>query len=120
MPRQIIVLDIQQGPPGQKNVKAIFWFPIAQAKAYPKPTFQSALDPTLAGGNAVTGPELASLQAGTILEQVQIFTYPSSYTATQVKADLQQAYNDGLAVINSLPNPISFYGVSFDGTVWSA
>lgn len=120
MARQIIVLDISQANGGQKAVRVAFWFPIAQAKAYPKPTFQSAVDPTLAQAGQPSAQEISDLRAGLVLEEVGVYIFASSYTTAQIKADLQQLYTDRLAAVTAQPNPISFYGVSFDGAVWSA
>ena len=73
MARQIIVLDVTQANQGQKLVKAVFWFAITQAKAYQKPTFQSAVDDTLAGVNKVTTPEISDLRAGLVGPDAQAF-----------------------------------------------
>lgn len=122
--RQIIVLEVTQANPGQKLVKVAFWFPIAQAKAYPKPTFQSGIDPTLAGANAPTNAEIADLRAGVVLEEVANYPFASSFTNAEIKAELQRLYTDRAVAIAALPNPIAFYGVSYDpatgGTGWSA
>lgn len=120
MARQIIVLEVNQGTAGYKAIKVVFWFAIAAAKQYPKPTFQSSVDAVLAGGGAVSQGELAQLQSGALLEEVQVLNFASTYTALEIKAELQRLYTDRAAAVAVLPNPISFYGVSFDGLVWSA
>lgn len=120
MARQIIVLDTNPADGGNITVKVVFWYQIPQGRQIPKPSFQSAVDNSLAGAGAVNATEIAALQNGAMLEEVFLRTFPNTYTSAQIKAELQSFWATRNTYVQGLPNPIAFYGVSFDGTAWSA
>jgi hypothetical protein len=120
MPRQIIVLDTNIADGGYITCKVVFWIPVAVSRRIPKLTFQSAIDNTLAGSQQVTASESDDLKSGAVLEEIGLYRFPNSYTTAQIKTELQAAYTSRAAYVASLPNPIAFYGVSWDGAAWSS
>lgn len=118
MAKQIIVLETTPSNGGQISVRAAFWFPVTAGQEVPKPAFVSAWKT-----NAVPGPstqETADLQNGTVVEEVVSPIFPDNYTAAQIKAALVTFYQRRAAYLATLPFQGKYYGVSFDGTAWSA
>lgn len=119
MARQITVLTQQGVSSGTRQVKCVFWFTIAPANAQvPIPGFQSR-------ATTVSTAEQTALENGSVREEIQDFEFPSSYTATEMKALINKRYTDRAAAIAIEPATRAFYGVTYDPTVgtnggWSA
>src|SRR4051812_31550718 len=116
--REVIVLDVLPGTGsqgGQIQVRAVLWLPMTGTRMVPSLTnFSSqatAVDQTT---------EQPLLNSGAIREEVITDYLPSSYTTAEVKAWLQRRYADRLAFLLGAPSPRQYYGVSWDGTAWSA
>jgi hypothetical protein len=118
--RQIILLETQKAGDGITNVNCVFWITITAPTAQvPKAGFTSAAA-QLSGAQAITTTEQASLDSGAMREEVLNVVFSASDTTAQMKAELQRRYTDRVAAVNALPPTRAFYGVSFDGTAWSA
>lgn len=114
MAKQIIALETNPSDGGYISISTAMWFPVAAGKEVPVPTL------TKSAWTGASPAEIQALQAGTMKEEVNTFRFPSSYTAAQIKAELQASYVTRLAYLNSLPFQGQYYGVFFDGSVWSA
>jgi len=122
MAKQIVLLDISENQPGIVNIRCVFWLPVTSG--YPSPSFVSSyLDI-----NNTDPAVLTALQAGTILEEVHVFQFPTGSIATSwttveliIKAfyDSRKNYREG--VTSALPDPGSKYKIFNDSvTGWSA
>jgi hypothetical protein len=60
------------------------------------------------------------LQAGRVIEEFHSDSFPNTFTATQIKASLVAQYTSRKAYFASLPARGAFYGLTYDGTAWSA
>lgn len=121
MARQIIILETVKGSDGVTNVRTVQWFPIAAPAArVPAPGFRSAAA-ALAGTSAqITASEQASLDDGSVREEVVNVQIAASATNAQIKAELVRRYSDRAAAIAAEPPTRQYFGVSYDGAAWSA
>ena len=120
MARQILLLDTIKASDGITQVSGFCWFPIATVNArVPLPGFISAGAP-FTGGAVITAGEQAALEDGSVREERFNRIYPASTTNAQIKADLVRFFTDRAAAIALLPPTRAVYGVSYDGTSWSA
>lgn len=118
--RQIIVLETRKGGDGVSVVNGFFWFPISNVNArVPRPGFISA-GSSLTGAAAITPAEQAALEDGSVREENFAVNFAASTTVAQVKADLVRRYTDRAASVAAEPPTRAFYGLSYDGTSWSA
>lgn len=124
MAKDICILDIQEQQGGICNIRCVFWLPIVAP--YPQPSVKSAYlnsntDP------ATSGIESA-LQAGTLIEEVHIFQFPTSSIVSQwttveaiILAFLNARKNYRAGTLPALPDPGTKFGVLHDSsTGWSA
>lgn len=119
--REIILLEVNPADGGQIRVNAVFWFAITDPAAQIKQSsFASAVNANQAGAAAPTQAELGALQSGAVREEWKSFVFPNTYTAAQIKADLQSHYASRQSYLASLPAVEQWYGVSWDGTNWTA
>lgn len=117
MARQIIVLETVKASDGVVAVNVVQWFPIAAAtNRTPRPGAVSRA----ASAITVLPAEQASLEDGSVREEFINVGYPASMTTAAIKADLQKRYTDRATAIAAEPPIRQFYGVTFDGTAWSA
>lgn len=114
MAKQVITLETNPSDGGAIIVNVAMWFPVTAGKEVPIPSLTKS---TWSGASAA---EIQALQLGQVKEEVQVLRFPSSFTTAQIKAALVSAYNDRKTYLASLPFQGQFYGVFFDGTVWSA
>jgi hypothetical protein len=114
MAKQIITLEVQPGVGGMTTVTYVFWFPVTVGKEVPQPSLTKS---AYAGASAAS---LQALQLGQVIEESSSDTFPSSATKAQIQAQLQGIYSGRAAYLASLPPKGQYYGVFFDGTVWSA
>lgn len=112
--KTIIVLETNTNDGGQVTLRTAMWFPITPGKEVPRP------DILKSQWSGASGPEVASLQSGSVLEEVRVMSFPKSFTTAQIKASLVAAYSDRLAYLASLPFVGQYYGLFYDGSVWSA
>lgn len=110
MAKQVIVLGVTFSG-GQAFVQAAFWYVITSGAK------------TTGGGSAWSGAstaELAAIANGSILEELNNFTFPSSVTKSQVETILGQQWAIRNAQIGGL-GPALFNGVFLDSvTGWSS
>lgn len=98
-------------------VKAVFWFAVANPLArVPKSGASLAAD--IPGG--LTAGELSSLADGSVLEEPVQVSYSTTTTSTVIKADLVKRYADRGAYLATLSPTRQYYGIYYDGSVWSA
>lgn len=115
MAKQVIVLETSTSDQGGSiTIQAALWFPVASGREKPLPALAAS-----AFANA-SQAELDALKAGTVLEEVKLFTFPATFTPNQIKAEMVAAYTSRATYLATLPNRMQFYGVFFDGSVWSA
>lgn len=111
--RQIIILETLRGTGlGDTSVRHAFWFAIPVARRVPKPGAASAFRDALP-------LETAALQDGSVIEEVYDTQIPSGQTVAQIKATFEARYAARQSELTALPNINSYYGSSWDGTVWS-
>lgn len=108
--KQIIVLGQSQNGT-TVTISAAFWYPITTG----------ALAQTK--GSVWTGASAAentAIQNGTVLEEVQNFTFPVNTTATTIKDVLNKAWTQRNTALGGV-GPNQFNGIFFDSvTGWSA
>jgi hypothetical protein len=114
MAKQIIALETNPSDGGYISLTIAMWFPVPAGREVTVPSL------TKSAWTGASAAEIQALQLGTVKEEVNTFRFPSSYSAAQIKAELQASYTARLAYLNSLPFQGQYYGVFFDGTVWSA
>lgn len=120
MARQIIVLESRKSGDGTTSVSGVNWFPIAAADArVPKPGMQSAAK-ELSGAAVITAGEQTALETGAVREEGFGVLYAASTPLTQIKTDLVRRWTDRAAAIAAEPATRAFFGISYDGTAWSA
>lgn len=116
--REIIVLETNPADGGYITVNTLFWFAVPAAQQVPNPGYASAFKTI--GTAGPTAQETSDLQSGAMVEEWFQFRFPNTYTAAQIKAELQAAYATRQSFRATLPNKIQWYGVSWDGAAWSA
>lgn len=114
MARQIIVLERTPQSNGAASARVVFWLTVAAGQEAPRPGLTSAVQ----GTDQPTGPELAALQAGTVIEFVSSWQFPASYTLAQAKTFLEVAYADAQAAVTA-NSPGKLYGLVWDGSAWA-
>jgi hypothetical protein len=120
MPRQITVLESNKAGDGTTSIRGVFWFAMPKdAARVPLPQFVSAII-GVNGPTAITADEQAQLETGEVLEERFVITVAASTDLAQVKADLNRRYTDRAAAVTALPDTRAFYGLTFDGSAWSA
>ena len=120
MARQILLTETAKASDGITVVTGFFWFPIAASNArVPRPAFVSA-GVGFTGSALMTAGEQTALEDGSVREERWVKQFSASTTNAQIKAELQRCYVDRTAAVALEPATRQFYGVSFDGTVWSA
>jgi hypothetical protein len=118
--REIIVLEVNVADGGNISINFVFWFPVLVNARVPIPNIVTAVNAVLAGGQAVTTTEFQDLQSGAVVEEYYTRSFPNNYTTAQIKSELQAAWTTRKSYRDTLPNKISNYGLSWDGTVWSS
>jgi hypothetical protein len=113
MAKQIIVLDTLGNDGGTLAVTAVFWFPVTSGQESPKPTL------TASAWTGASAPEITALQLGTVIEEVQQYRFPNSYTLNQIKTELVSLYAARKVYLDALPFKGQYYGRSYDGTSWT-
>lgn len=113
--KQIIVLT-QSTNQTEVNYSVLFWFPITL-----NPVPQTAGSVWTPSGTSVgaSTAENQAIQAGSIKEEVQGFTFPVGTPVSAIEAVLQQAWAKRNAQIAG-QGANQFYGSFFDGTAWGA
>lgn len=112
MAKQIIFLE-RLNEPSDMTFRYALWatVPAARVSAYANANATSAFK------NA-SAPELAAIQAGQVVEKVDVLEAPAGTTRAQIQARLLTAFNAYQAQINAF-NPTAFYGTFFDGSGWT-
>ena len=112
MSRQIIILD-RLNEPGDMTFRYALWatVPPARVSAYANANAVSAFK------NATT-QEIALLQAGSVVEKVDVLNAQIGTSIGVIQASLIAAFNDFQSQVNSR-NPTVRYGTSWDGSSWT-
>lgn len=94
----------------------LFWFPIST-----NPQTQSGGSSWTASGTSTgaTTAENAAIQAGTIKEESQPFSFPVGTPVSAIESILQQAWTKRNAEIGGIGGN-QFYGSFWDGSVWGS
>lgn len=116
MARQIIALETNPASGGQISVRCAFWFPVPAGQEAPKSGFVSAVK----GAAVPTQAESDALMAGSVVEEVAIFSFPDNMTTATIKSTLVSLYQRRAVYLASMPWQGKYYGVSYDGAAWSA
>ncbi len=113
MAREIIILE-RLSEPSDMTFRYLLWatVPAARVSAYANATATSAF-------RNATAPELAAIQAGQVVERVDVFEAPIGTPVATIQAALIAAFNRFQAQINAF-NPTVRYGTAWDGVSWSA
>ena len=120
MPRQITVLDTRKAGDGRTQINGAFWFSISNVNArVPRPQYVSVLLNVPSPQN-VTAAEQAQVESGEVRDESFAIEIAASTTLPQAKADLQRRYTDRAAAVSAEPATRQFYGLTFDGSAWSA
>lgn len=122
MAKDIVLLDVREQQGGISTIRCVFWIPVTNG--YPAPTITSAY-PAISQTDAAV---FAQLQAGTMLEEVQSFAFPTSAIETSwstveliILAFYQARKNYRAGTVSPLLDPGAKYQVSHDSvTGWSA
>ena len=113
MAKQIVIIETNTADGGSNTVRAVFWFAVPVARRVPRP------DITASAYKDATAAEMTALQDGSVLEEVKLQGFPASQTGATIKATLVQQYTDRATYLATLPFKLQFYGVFYDGAVWS-
>lgn len=113
MAKQIIVLEINSvSQPGIVNVHYLLWLTTGSAIVNNSRTSAYTL---------ASGPEIAAIQAGTVIEETYNVSFPSTMTNTEMKVYLNRHFTARQTYWSGVPGPASFFNVFFDSsTGWSA
>lgn len=114
MARQIIIMERQVISFSLVQIRAAFWCTVTSLQALAKPNFTSAV----VGGDAPSAPELAELRAGTTIELVFQWLFPSTYTNAELRTFFEKAYAAVQASVTADP-PGIYYGATWDGGTWT-
>lgn len=109
--KQVIVLDLTDSG-GYIRVNTAFWLPVT-GTPIARTNAQSAW-------KAVSSQELADLAAGLFVEEINTFIYPHGTAKAVIQTNLIALYNARVTGLAALAPVNAYYGVFFDGTVWSA
>jgi hypothetical protein len=110
--KQIIALNLAPTTTGEVDVMTAFWYPVTAGNEFPQSASASQFSRSVADENT-------AISTGRLIEEVNSFRFPSSYTGAQMEAFLQVMYTAKLAARNAVPSAGQFYGFFFDGTAWS-
>ncbi len=102
--KQIIILDTTPSDGGKVRVRAVFWFPVPAENALPLPNLSQSI------WNGASPDEIAELQAGTVIEEVETQLFPTAATVEQVQDMLVSLYAARSAFLAQVP---------FKDGVWS-
>lgn len=108
--KQIIVLGQSQNGT-TVTIQAAFWYPIT-----------SGLLPQTAGSRwtGASAAENTAIQNGSVLEEIQSFSFPVGTTSTTIKDVLNKAWTQRNTALGGI-GPNQFNGVFFDSVSgWSA
>lgn len=111
--RRIIILESNPQIPGEPAFRYAMWadVPAGRESRYANPSFTSQVV-------GATGPEIAALQAGSVVERVFDSRWGTGSTVPQIQAQLVAKYGQFQAEITGT-NPWQRYGTSYDGTAWT-
>jgi len=117
--RQITILDASPSDGGRVNVRSVFWLPVPSGFEVPRPNAQSVIPTaaTLPGG--VTPDDVAALQKGVVVEEVRGETFPTTYSAEQVKDFLVAEYQARSDFFASIPFKGQLFGVAYVDGSWT-
>lgn len=113
--KQIVVLD-EGTSETQVSYRIAFWYPIT-VNAVPQTAGSVWVASGTSAGASVA--ENSAIQAGTIKEEVQSFSFPVGTPVSAIEAVLQQAWAKRNAQING-QGANQFYGAFYDGTAWGS
>ena len=108
MTREIIILN-RLNEPSDMTFRYVLW--AARVSAYANATATSAF-------SGATTAEITAIQAGQVVEQVDVFEAPIGTPIATIQAALIAAFTRFQARITAF-NPTVRYGTSFDGTAWT-
>tara|TARA_R110000868_G_scaffold143298_1_gene361350 strand:- start:7931 stop:8284 length:354 start_codon:yes stop_codon:yes gene_type:complete len=113
MAKQIIILE-RVDEPSDLNFRYALWatVPAARVSAYANASATSAY-------RDASAPEIAAIQAGQIVEQVDKATFAVGTPLGQIQTDLIRRFNVFQGQINA-KNPNGRYGTFWDGASWTA
>jgi hypothetical protein len=115
MAKQVIVLESNPADGGFINIRAAMWYPVTAGQEVPIPTL------TKSAWAAASAQEVSDLQAGRVIEEVNAYKFPNSYSTATIKTELQSIYNARKAYLATVPFQGQYYGVFWDSvTGWSA
>lgn len=116
MAKKIIILRDDQKKIGLRTIGFCLWFSVPVGDEVPEPGRSSAWNDASAG-------EVASIQNGSVIEQVVRSEVPVAYTATELKTFAIALYDSIEAAFTTQQPatgyPGEFYGTYYDGTSWS-
>lgn len=110
--KQIVALNLTSTTTGEIDVSVAFWYPVASGNEFAQSSSSSQFSRAVSDENT-------ALSTGRVIEEVNTWRFPSSYTGAQMEAFLQLVYTAKLAARNAVPATGQFYGFFFDGTAWS-
>jgi hypothetical protein len=122
--KQICILDIRESVGGFVNLRCCFW--IAVTNGYPNSGLTSAYPNITTDTN--TAGILTAIQAGTIIEEVYTFQFPTNWITldlSTVEALLLAYFRARQAVhagtVGALPDPGALFAFMYDSAAgWSA
>lgn len=112
MARKIIILE-RVNMPSDQDFRVAFWLDVPVARQ----TFYASASAT-SQVKGITGPELAALQTGAVVEEIVLVQGKSTLTQGELLAALIARYNARQAEFTAR-NPWARYGSSWDGSTWT-
>ncbi len=110
MAKQIVVTSYSQNDT-QFTIGCVFWYPI---------TIGARTQTAGSSWSGASPAENAAIQAGTVLEEGQSFTFPVGTLVATIKDTLNKAWTQRNTAIGGI-GPNQYFGVFYDGTtLWSA
>lgn len=114
MAKQIITLETNFSKGGVVRISAAFWLPVPSGQEVPIPSLAASQ------WKNASAEDLAALQVGSVLEEVEQFNFPVTYGTDDRRKFLQTYYEARAAALAEAPAKGKFYGEFFDSAAgWS-
>jgi hypothetical protein len=115
MAKKLVVLS-QTTNGIMQNYSVAFWFPITST---PRPQTNGSVWIASGTSTGASAAESAAIQAGTVVEEVQAFSFPVGLVTSAIQSYLVQFWTNRNVQINGVGGN-QYFGTSFDGVTWSS
>src|SRR5262245_6235461 len=114
MAKQIIVLDTNPADGGAITVRCAMWFAVTAGKEWP-------MNGVISAWTGASQAETRAIQLGQVIEEVKVYSFPSTTASATIKAALVNSYTSRNGYLATQPFKGQYYGVFYDSSnTWSA